>query len=438
MTLGFSKNILYYGLSQLPQVLSGLVVSIISTRLLGPTFKGVYAIVNNDMLLLSLLLNLGIQVSTPYFLGSKKATPSEIVNLGLRHMLVNLVFICLVLLIAHASIGADQLVPDAAYLISSLAFIVLGFLMNYFNALLNAVFVGTKKIAIVNRGLLLSAMANGLCFLLLVVINLYREVGLTEVLITLLITNAISTGYWIWNFSLEFGWHRVDPGQLRSVFAMMISFSLISYVSNILNFLNYRLDLYFLEYWYDMEQVGLYSLAVNLIFMSWMLSEPIATILSPYLSSPEFAARRIEIAEAFIRLNSTVILVFTGFAAALAHWAIPFVYGIEFSLSVGPFLVLLIGNYFACNAKVHSIINYANKQVRFNLIATALALAATIIFDLWFIPEQGIYGAAWASNIAYFVLFITLIYFERRHGHIRHLNLFILGPRDIKLIKHVG
>ena len=239
---GFSKNILYYGLSQLPQVFSGLMVSVISTRILGPEYKGVYAIINNDMLLLGLLLNLGIQVSTPYFLASQKATPPEVVNLGLRHLFVNLLVIISTLWVAQLSVGLSSLLPDPAYLNISLIFIVLGFLLNYFNALLNAVFVGIKKIGIVNRGLLLSAIANAASFAALLAIHWFREIGLFEVLTTLLFTNFLSTLYWLWNYSRMFGWKSVNTKKVREVFAMMISFSLISYLSNLMNFLNYRLD----------------------------------------------------------------------------------------------------------------------------------------------------------------------------------------------------
>ena len=431
-----TKNIFYNLLSQLPQVFSGLVVSVLSTRILGPEGKGVFGIITYDILFLGLLLSLGVNMATGYFIASKKTTAPEILGLGIYHLLANSVLLTLFLASMYLSGNAEGLLPTDQSVVLIYAYIIGGFALNYVNSIVNAIFQGSKKFRYINRSFLLKAFSNLALFGGLYIYHLSTSVGLEAVILVSIALIVIQTMYWLVSYAIEFGQPPIMKGVLKQQFNLLLSFSLIGYFSNLLNFLNYRLDIYIVEAYTTIDQVGFYILAVNLTQMLWLISDPIAGILKPYLSDPNAEKSRQIIFGIYQRLNASVILIVSLGAWLLAELVIPLLYGQEFYASIIPFRILLIGNFFACNSKVFGVFNFVTDNIKYNLQATAIGLIFTVIFDFLLIPSYGISGAAWASNAAYLTIFAYLVFITRWKLNLRINNLFIFTPSDYHQLKN--
>jgi O-antigen/teichoic acid export membrane protein len=85
--LGISKNIFYNLISQVPQLLSGILVSILSTRILGPEGKGIFGIITYDIMFFGLLMGLGVNMAASFFIASKQTDAPKILGLGLYHLI---------------------------------------------------------------------------------------------------------------------------------------------------------------------------------------------------------------------------------------------------------------------------------------------------------------------------------------------------------------
>lgn len=429
------QKILYNVFAQAPQLLSALATSIITSRILGPESKGYFVLITNDAALFGMILNLGIPAAMSYYLASKKSSAGKVVALGLGHLLATGGVLGCTLLIA-STYGLDlDVVPDKPMAWMVYAFIMSMYMLTTVSALFSSVFIGEKKFRTVNQASVVGAVANLLFFGLFYVLHpALGEQGLSWVMAISALIAAFTAFYWVISYVKIIG-HAPEWKSVSGQFKLLLGFSAIGYLSSILNFLNYRLDIWVVDYYNGAEQLGLYSLAVNLTQMMWLISDPIGAVLRAYLSAPEYQSIKTRVMEAYTRLNSTVILTFSFVAFFCAPYLIPLVYSSAFAETVLPFQVLLLGNYFACSSKILSVNNYSDKRMKINLIATAVGLVITIAADFYLIPKYGIAGAAWASNAAYFGLFTFLVVMARRNGEIKSWNQWLLLPRDLNIVR---
>lgn len=433
--MALSKNVFYTLLSQLPQFAGSVLVSILSTRILGPEGKGAYSILFYEAVLIGFVLNLGINLSATYFISSKRITADRILGIGSYHIALNLALLAVFFAGAWYSGTYPALFPEGYLSPFFIVYLAGSFGLGYINSLFSAIFQGQKNFRRVNQSILVKAALNTLLFLALYIIHQWHPVSLEVVLLCLLVVNASETIYWVVFYAREFGlWPAFGKGMAADM-QMMLSFAMIGYFSNLLNFFNYRLDIWVIEYFLPLDQLGFYVLAVNLTQMLWMVSEPISTVVTPYLNQPESKERNASFM-AFHRLNTSSVLLLSILGWILAEWLIPLIYGADFSDAVLPFRILLVGNFFACASKTYAVLNYISNRVRFNLYATAAGLLVSVILDFTLIPRFGITGAAWASNAAYLCIFAFLYFNSRYRLRLVTNNPFIFTKSDLHILTH--
>ena len=434
--MGISKNIFYNLISQVPQLLSGILVSILSTRILGPEGKGIFGIITYDIMFFGLLMGLGVNMAASFFIASKQTDAPKILGLGLYHLILNTTALALFLFGLHLAWPQNSIVPSNDSFSLVFIYVIVAFALNYFMSTMSSVFYGSKKFKYLNRSLIIKAIVNLSVFGCLYWIHLQSPLGIDAVILASLLVIIIQSIYWLVAYIIEFGAWPVLGKSVREQITLLLSFSIIGYFSNLLNFLNYRLDIYIVESYTTLDQVGFYILAVNLTQMLWLVSDPIAGIIKPYLADPKFKPVRIRFFEAYQRLNATIIMVLSIIGWLLAEWLIPLLYGEAFRTAVIPFRILLIGNFFACSSKVYGVYNFVSNKIKYNLQATAVGLIMTISFDFLWIPSYGITGAAWASNVAYFAIFVYLVAVYKIKLGLKLSNLFIFTPSDFKFLKN--
>ena len=81
--------------------------------------------------------------------------------------------------------------------------------------------------------------------------------------------------------------------------------------------------------------------------------------------------------------------------------------------------LLVCATTFSCIATFLSSIYMVEKKSVYTLITTMLAAAVNIVLNLWWIPVWGIYGAAAATFISYFVMFSVRALHTRRFVKIK-------------------
>ncbi len=168
--------------------------------------------------------------------------------------------------------------------------------------------------------------------------------------------------------------------------------------ANIIQFLCYRMDIWFVDYYHSKNDVGLYAFASKISQMWWVLPQIFAGFFFPLAalkhSSMDIYKKTIVKILAFTLVTSFIaILLYPVF--------IKYFVGESYMGSFYPFVYLLPGVIlFSVNILLAA--KFAGDgNVAVNLVASTICFVIVLALDILLIPHFGIKGAAIASSIAY-------------------------------------
>ena len=222
-------------------------------------------------------------------------------------------------------------------------------------------------------------------------------------------------------FSLRFHWH---------VFKQALSYGAKGYFANLIQFLNYRVDMLLISYFVGAAAVGYYSVAVNFAEVLWYVPTSIGTILFPHVSRSSDSAANVVTAR-ISRQTLILMAVASAGVAVVAPRIIPAVFGPEFRPSILALLYLLPGVLVFSLAKILGNDFSGRGWVVTNGIVSAIALAINVSLNLSLIPQYGINGAALASTISYSVATLVLLALFAKYTKVSWLDLLIPKQGDL-------
>ena len=169
----------------------------------------------------------------------------------------------------------------------------------------------------------------------------------------------------------------------------------------VLNLVSYRIELFILERYESLAEVGLYSIAMQAAEAMWLVPAALATaVTAPAVHESEAGAARL-VARAAGRglLLTGALAVVVGLAAP---FVLPLLLGEAFEQAAMPLLFLLPG--IVLYAPVTILVVYLSVRrgrPRLSLVVSVVGMACTLLPALVLIPELGTRGAALASTIGY-------------------------------------
>ena len=203
------------------------------------------------------------------------------------------------------------------------------------------------------------------------------------------------------------------PRWRRPVVATTLKFGLRGYVANLLQFFNYRLDLFLVNFFLGAAGAGIYTTSVGMAEMLWNLPNAVGFVIFPKAANSS--------AEEMNRFTPRVFRATLALTAAggvlLALVGKPFiniVYTSAFAAAYLPLLALLPGVVLLGGAKVLTNEISGRGYPQYNSIGSGASLVLTVIFDLLLIPRYGVLGASLASTISYGMIFLLALAFYRR------------------------
>jgi len=390
----FSSQILIFAL--------GLITSIILARTLGPTGRGIYALIILIPTVMLRLGSLGIEAANVYFTGSKRYQIKDIVsNSLLSSILLGLVLISLFWGIAHLNIfhrflNSNQINPFYLWLV------VLTVPLSLLSRFLNSIFLGKEEIVKYNKINIFRSVLQLVAIVVFLVILKQGVAGavfsyiFTIISVTLFIVLLIKKGT------------PIGISYNQNLLKDSIKYGLKAYFGNLAQFLNYRLDMFLVAAFLTPAAVGYYSVAVGIAEKLWMLPGAIATVLFPRISSLKDAEAnnltpRVACFTFLITFVASLIL------AILAQPLIKILFGPAFLPSVTPLLILLPGIIALSGCKVLTADLAGRGKPQFGTYASFVSLGVNVPLNLWLIPKWGISGAAFASSVAYIIATIVVI-----------------------------
>ena len=385
---------------QLLAALAQLLLVVVIARELGPEGNGLFAMAILLPTMLVNFLNLGIGSATVYHVGRGDVPAGQAVRENLR-LGVMIASVGLALAVPVAFLWGESLFPGVpvALLYLGLAAFPISLLLAYFNTILQ----GLEDFRSFNITVLLPAYVTlGAALVGLYILN----AGVAGVVVAYLLGQLAGLLLTIRLLAR----HRQEHSgkslafSARTYRSHTLAYGWKAHLSNILAFVNYRADIFLVNFFMNPVATGLYFVAVQIAERLWMLSQAASTVLLPRLSAMHNEP------DARHRLTQRAALVVAGLTATGAAFllvAVLFlvepVFGPEYHDAIEPFIWLLPGVIVGAAARVQSNCIAAAGKPEWNMRVSILVVFINVIGNVLLIPEMGLQGAAIATSIAYMV-----------------------------------
>lgn len=351
----------------------------------------------------SMLSNFGFGIANTYFVASSKYSAKD---LGVNSLFLAAFLGGILVIISYfvfpllqtsflKSISINQMI---------LAMIIVPFLLlfSYFSSIV----LGQNRIillSIVNTVQWLAFLVLLIGFYLTNGLNVFTAVlswGLAIVLSGLLALGAVF-------------YRQPSPFTLNlKALKESLGFGIKGYAANLMTFFNYRLDLFLVNAFLNVTQVGFYSLAVSMAELLWYVPDSIGVVLFPRIpraTKEEARALTASLCRHTLFLTAGLGLIGVFLARTFVALILP-----QFLPALQPFYLLVPGIVALSIAKIIASDLVGRGKPIYATIAAAVTVVFTVILDILLIPAMGIVGAALASTLVYFLSsFLALKFFFR-------------------------
>jgi len=418
-------------------VVCQLVFVILLARVLGPEGNGQYTVAVSLSMLVVNLLSFGVPAANVFFIGkgSVSARTVFMANLKIWGVLILIGALVSTVLVGGFSTNLFKGIPPRLLWLS-LAF----FPLTLMYTLLASILQGRQDFTRYNATLILPAVVS----LAAAVVFVYlMGLGVTGGLLSWglgqcagLVSALVSVRPHIRD---EIGREVKNVSYIRPC----LNYGWKAHASNVISFLNYRLDLFLVNLFVGPTGSGIYSVAIQITERLWLLSQAVSTVLLPRLSELH--------TDETARMQLTPLVArwvtYIGFfcAVLLAIFVRPLVhllFGPSYEkVAVALFFLLPGVVTFSC-ARVLANDIAARGRPEINIWTAGIALTVSLVCNILLIPRYGINGASLAVTIAFSLsTIVTMSFYSHLSGNnwLRPIMIEDIDRRLFsKLMAHSG
>ena len=428
MLTRFERNVTGTLARQLLVILLGLVSGIILARVLGPEGNGLYTLSILLPTVLSTFLNLGAAPANVYFIGRG--------TVDVRNALFANLWLWLILSALGIMVGAiiiwsrgDVFFPGVPrpLLWGGVAVFPLVLLQ----AFLISILQGKQDFRRFNT---VSIIAPCVMLVLFLALVWGLSMGVPGALL------AYGLGYLVaLVLTIRAVWVHCQSdirGLSQRLYAKQcIGYGWKAHLSNILAFVNYRADIFLINFFLTPALTGIYVIAVQIAERLWLLSQAVSTVLLPRLSELyQDEKKRNHLTQVIARW----VFLATFFAAVsivlVAKPLIVLLFGSKYINATGALIWLLPGIALGSLSRILSNDIAARGKPELNMYVAFFVVSVNIIANIILIPMMGINGAALATTIAYLLNAVAKLYLYTRLSGNMWWQPLLLDKTDIALI----
>lgn len=216
-----------------------------------------------------------------------------------------------------------------------------------------------------------------------------------------------------------------------SITREMFSYGSFAQLANILQTLNYRLSFYLLNVFIGQGAVGVYSVALALSDVIWMMSKSISTVQLTRISNTDNTAQAHELTKKFLRFSvfSTVLLLIPAMIIPAEFYSL--VFGQEFGevkaviIAMGTGILIfsiniILANHFG-----------GTGRYKINMLASLVGLVVNVAMNVLLIPKWGLTGAGISASLTYTVITLFTWWQFVKEASIKWRDL-VIGKEDLR------
>lgn len=421
--MGFTKSVMITFLSNLLLFFLSIINTTILSRVLGPSGKGIVDVANNFLSFAIIILGMGFASSNVFFLGKKRENANGIFGSNILIALLGMVVLVPFYFIQiHWHFKFLQGITN----FQMLAILVTVPLITFKSAMIN-VLLGLQDIVEYNRINIVDKVLS----LVLLVGFLLIAVNPTAAVLSILVGTSVICAWQVYIFVRRGITPKLDPSLMKA----MLGYGLKAQAGNIIQRLNYRLDVFIVSYYLPISQVGIYGIAVVLGETLWGVTGSMATLVFPIASSATNKEEMYTFTNQITRVSFAIIIIFSILIALFGRIFIILFFGPAFAPASVALLWLLPGiSIFSVSNILASYLAGVGLLEK-NIYASIVSGIVTVVLDIYLIPRIGINGASIATSLSYIICTLVTIGFYIQYTQARWRDILILKGSDIAQIR---
>lgn len=219
---------------------------------------------------------------------------------------------------------------------------------------------------------------------------------------------------------------------------VMVRYALIALAANVIFFLVYRVDYWFVKKFCTTAELGNYIQVSKSGQMLLIIPGIISSVVFPHTASGEMNPA--DMKDNIMRIGRITTMLYSVLFIVMGlsgKWIFPLVFGRTFQLMYVPFLLLLPGIWALSNLSVLSAYFAGVNRVKINVQGAILALLVILAGDVLFIPRFGIFAAAIVSTAGYTVNFMYSFFILQKEHPVSVSGYWRLNKEDIIWLKSI-
>ncbi|MGG3467859.1 flippase [Neobacillus pocheonensis] len=413
---------------QVVSIVIGLLILFIMAKGLGPSGQGKYTLITYLPLMLMTFLNFGFNSSTVFFVSRKKVSLNSafstniIIGLGLA-IVSMLIGVFVIYLLSETKFHEI----DTSILFISLLALPGMFLMIF----LQTIFQGIQDFKAFNSALVVQQFTT-LFFLVLFLFLV--DIHLLGAILSFILGYVCAVLYMIYYLikysRASFSFKNFSSEHMKE----MLIYGIKAHVSNIMTFLNYRLDVLLLGYFLTNSAVGVYTVAVNLGERLSIFSQSFSQVLLPRIASSDIEEDRNKITSMLSRFILVLVIAVSILIILFSDFVIHLFLDQEYMKSSLLLKLLLPGLTVLTVEKILSNDLAGRGMPELNMYVSFVNVVLNVVLNLIFIPAIGVTGAAISSSITYFVSFIIKSFIYKSVTKQKFSDFLLIKKEDIALL----
>lgn len=211
-----------------------------------------------------------------------------------------------------------------------------------------------------------------------------------------------------------------------------LSFSAIVFITNLVQFIAYRADYWFIDVLHDKKDVGIYAQAARFAQLLWILPGIAAGLVIPALKNEKQKLPH----EDFTGLCRMVFfshIILAAATVAAAYLIYSFFLPQEYFSGFSSLLIMLPGYVLFTITTMLAAWFSANRHLKINLSGSVICCAIILLLDWLLIPALNYKGAAIANLISYSLTTFFFIFMASKSVNAGPKDFFLIRFADFKL-----
>jgi O-antigen/teichoic acid export membrane protein len=412
------------------QVLGGLLVTVLMARMLGPAQKGVFDLYFASAMLLQFMLSFTLNSGITYVIASRPVNTPRLM-LALALIAIGEAFVTVVIIYAAGSVDMRRTIIPSELASWGTAEVAATVFVLALSVLYRAALVGHREFIAANYA---DVWKQVLGVVLILVAIAVSRLTLMPLVHAIILANIITIFITSLNYGarMPFGVQKTRDTHLPTA----LRFALPSYLANASQYVNNRLDLFFVNRYWGFAHVGLYQTAVLIAQAINLLPVTMQGILFPTIASGHRS--REEMADMIAqthRIMFILSLFIAGTLAAAGPLLIPLMFGQRFAASAISLALLAPGCAVFVTTNIMAAYFAGTNRPHINFVNSLIGTVVTVILDVLVVPRWSFYGASLVTDLAYAVTTIRCLLLFQRETRKTLRELYVPTRGDLALAR---